>query len=82
MTSLHPAPDYRALGTTVASLRHGRGWSLDRLAEASGVSRKSIINVENAHHVVRVETLWGIAHGLQVPVGDLANALYGSKTKV
>lgn len=75
----HPTPDYKSLGVMVARLRRERGWSIDRLAEAAHVARRSVINVEGGHHPARIETLWGIAHGLDVPVGDLADALYGTE---
>ncbi|MBF9335797.1 helix-turn-helix transcriptional regulator [Microbacterium lacticum] len=70
-----PDPDYRALGVEIARLRHARGWSIERLAEAAGVGRRSIINLEGAHHEPRVATLWAIAHGLEVPLSDLVKTL-------
>lgn len=70
-----PAPDLRALGREVARLRHERRLSLDAVAERAEVSRKSVVNVEQAHKVPDLHTLWGIAHGLDVPLSDLIRSL-------
>lgn len=70
-----PVPDYRALGHEVARARRERGWSLDRLAEEAGVSRKSVINTENAHNVPTLATLHALAHGLGIPLSDLIEPL-------
>ncbi|WP_454151205.1 helix-turn-helix domain-containing protein [Microbacterium lacticum] len=70
-----PNPDYRALGVEIARLRHARGWSIERLAEAAGLGRRSIVNLEGAHHEPRVATLWAIAHGLDVELSDLVKTL-------
>lgn len=70
-----PNPDYRALGVEIARLRHARGWSIERLAEAAGLGRRSIINLEGAHHEPRIATLWAIAHGLDVQLTDLVKTL-------
>lgn len=70
-----PNPDYRALGVEIARLRHARGWSIERLAEAAGVGRRSIINLEGARHEPRVATLWAVAHGLDVQLSDLIKTL-------
>lgn len=55
----------------MARLRRERGWSIDRLAEAADVSRKTVINVENAHKGLRLST----AHALGVPLAELVVAL-------
>lgn len=70
-----PNPDYRALGVEIARLRHARGWSIERLAEAAGLGRRSIINLEGAHHEPRIATLWAVAHGLDVQLSDLIKTL-------
>jgi len=70
-----PDPDYRALGIEVAKLRNLRGWSIDRLAEESGVDRKSIMNVEVGRHAARVPTLHSLAHAFGVPLHVLIRPL-------
>ena len=66
-----PTPDLRALGVEVAHQRKERGWSIDRLAEATGVHRKTIIEIEAGRVAARISTLHGIAHALGVPLPDL-----------
>lgn len=70
-----PAPDLRAMGVEVARLRKERGWSIDRLAEGSGVHRKTVIEVEAGRVAARISTLHSIAHALGVPLPDLVAAL-------
>lgn len=36
------------------------------------MSRKSVINTENGHHVPTLPTLHALAHGLRVPMAHLA----------
>lgn len=45
--------------------------SIDRLAEAAEVHRKSIIQVEAGRVAAKISTLHGIAHALGVPLPDL-----------
>lgn len=66
-----PVPDLRALGVEVARLRRERGMSIDRLAEAAGVHRKSIIQIEAGRVAAKISTLHGIAHALGVPLPEL-----------
>ncbi|WP_219618524.1 helix-turn-helix transcriptional regulator [Brevibacterium sp. Mu109] len=70
-----PAPDLKAFGAAVAAARRERGFSLDALAEASGVSRKSLINVEKAHKIARLDTAHAIAHALGMPLSPLVDSL-------
>lgn len=66
-----PVPDLRALGVEVARLRRERGMSIDHLAEAAEVHRKSIIQIEAGRVAAKISTLHGIAHALGVPLPDL-----------
>lgn len=61
----------------VAQLRRERGWSVEKLAYAAQVAHRSVTNVEGGHHIPRLETIWRLAHAFEVPVGELANTLYG-----
>ena len=49
--------------------------TIEQLAEAAGVSRQTIGNVESAHKALRLDTAHAIAHALQVPLSDLVKAL-------
>ncbi|MCL1900352.1 MAG: helix-turn-helix domain-containing protein [Promicromonosporaceae bacterium] len=66
-----PVPDLRALGIEVARLRHERDWSIERLAEASGISRRAVIQIEAGRVSAKIGTLHGMAHALGVPLWDL-----------
>ena len=66
-----PVPDLRALGAEIALLRHERGWSIDRLAEGSGVHRKTVIEIEAGRVAAKISTLHAIAHALGVPLTEL-----------
>ena len=49
--------------------------TIEQLAEASGVSRQTVGNIEAAHKGVRLETAHAIAHALRVPLGELVEVL-------
>ncbi|WP_309082199.1 helix-turn-helix transcriptional regulator [Zhihengliuella sp.] len=66
-----PVPDLRALGVEIARLRRERGMSIERLAEAAEVHRKSIIQIEAGRVAAKISTLHGIAHALGVPLPEL-----------
>ena len=62
-------------GHEVARLRRARGMTLEDLAEATGASRQTIINVENGHKVPRLDTAWQLARALDTPLAELTKAL-------
>lgn len=61
----------RFLSTTLKQLRQQRGWSLSRLAEATGVSKAMLGQIERNESSPTVATLWKIATGLNVPFQHL-----------
>lgn len=61
----------RFLSTTLKQLRQQRGWSLSRLAEATGVSKAMLGQIERNESSPTVATLWKIATGLNVPFHNL-----------
>ena len=48
----------RFLSTTLKQLRQQRGWSLSRLAEATGVSKAMLGQIERNESSPTVATLW------------------------
>ena len=70
-----PVADLRALGVEVARLRRERSMSIDRLAEATSVHRKTIIEVEAGRVAAKISTIHGIAHALGVPLPELVAPL-------
>jgi transcriptional regulator with XRE-family HTH domain len=59
------------LGTRLRVLRKERQLSTERLAEAAGVSAGLISQIERGHGNPSFATLVQLAHGLQLPVGQL-----------
>lgn len=55
-----------AIGAKVRAERHAREWTLDHLAEATGVSRRMIINVEQGSANPSVTTLLRISDALGI----------------
>lgn len=60
-----------AIGVRVKQERQARRWTLDQLAEAAGVSRRMLINVEQATMNPSVGTLLRISDALGVGLPDL-----------
>lgn len=51
------------IATVLKSLRHERGWSLDKAAEETGVSKAMLGQIERAESSPTIATLWKIASG-------------------
>jgi transcriptional regulator with XRE-family HTH domain len=60
-----------AVGRRVRAARTDRGWTLDQLAERSGVSRRMIVNVEAGTSNASIATLLRLATALHVSLADL-----------
>jgi len=60
-----------AVGRRVRDSRSDRGWTLDQLAQLSGVSRRMIINVEAGSSNASIATLLRLATALHVSLADL-----------
>lgn len=60
-----------AVGSRVRGARAQRGWTLDHLAEVSGVSRRMIVNVEAGTTNASLATLLRLATALQVSLAEL-----------
>lgn len=56
----------RAIGARVKHERHARHWTLDRLAETAGVSRRMLVNVEQGATNPSVGTLLRLSDALGV----------------
>lgn len=61
----------RRVADTVRVLRKNRGYSLDDLAQRSGVSRASLSQIETAKTNPTISILWKIAAALGVPFAQL-----------
>ena len=70
------------LATNLARYRAARGWSLAKLAEASGVSRAMLNQIERGQSVPTISVLWKITTALQVPFAALLEQPQESTTTV
>ena len=52
-------------------LRSGRGWSLDRTAQETGVSKAMLGQIERCESSPTIATLWKIASGFQTSLSSL-----------
>ena len=59
-------PNPPAIGVNVKRQRLDQKMSLDKLAEASGVSKAMLSQVESAKVNPTIATMWKIAHALKV----------------
>jgi transcriptional regulator with XRE-family HTH domain len=65
------APLTSAIGARVRRRRQVRGWTLDELATAAGVSRRMVVNVEQGAANPSVGTLLRIGNALGVGLPEL-----------
>ncbi|MGK0721934.1 helix-turn-helix transcriptional regulator [Leucobacter sp. W1478] len=72
-------PDLEELRFTLMRYRKMRGWTLDELAEYSGVGRRTLVQLESGKSNGSIETWFRLAEVFGVHVGELLSALYGAK---
>jgi len=70
MSAIDPAL-LSAIGERVRARRNARGWTLDKLAERSGVSRRMLVNVEQGVTNASIATLLRISEALGVGLPSL-----------
>lgn len=56
---------YKQIASTLKALRRERGWSLDKAAEETGVSKAMLGQIEREESSPTIATLWKIASGFQ-----------------
>ena len=71
-----------AIGARVRQERQARGWTLDQLAEAAGVSRRMVVNVEQGAANPSVGTLLRISDALGVGLPTLVETPVPKPLKV
>src|SRR3990170_6046309 len=59
------------VGERVRARRNARGWTLDELAERSGVSRRMLVNVEQGVTNASIATLLRLAEALAIGLPSL-----------
>ncbi|MGX8910218.1 helix-turn-helix transcriptional regulator [Streptomyces netropsis] len=75
MTIFPPDPNLGALRLELSRLRATRGWTYDELAARSGLSRRTLIEVEQGRTIGSLATWHALAHALGVPIDELLGAL-------
>lgn len=75
MTIFPPDPDLNALRLELARLRSERGWTYDELAARTGLSRRTLIEIEQGRTIGTLKTWHALAHALGVPFDELFSAL-------
>lgn len=63
------------LGWAVKRAREERGWTIERLAEESGLGRRTVLTVESGEKSANIETLHALAWALEVPLSGLVAPL-------
>lgn len=61
----------KVIGTNVRRKRRERSWSLDELADSSGVSKATLSQIESGRVNPTVATLWKIAQSLETELSQL-----------
>ena len=61
----------RQIANALRVLRNGRGWSLDRTAQETGVSKAMLGQMERCESSPTIATLWKIASGFQTSLSSL-----------
>lgn len=73
----HPSHDgdpvAAALGRRLRGARQARSWTLDDLAEASGVSRRMIVTIEAGRGNATLSTLLRLAAAVEIPLAELVS---------
>lgn len=80
VTILPPDPNLAALRVTLARLRNERGWTFDELADHSGLSRRTLIDLEHGRTTGSVTTWHTLAHTFDVPIEQLLGTLCDDHT--
>ncbi|MDN6124056.1 MAG: helix-turn-helix domain-containing protein, partial [Brevibacterium sp.] len=60
------------VGSRLRELRNGRGWTIQRLADESSLSRRMLTQIELGQANPSLATIDRIAHALEVTFADLA----------
>ncbi|GAA0439735.1 helix-turn-helix transcriptional regulator [Streptomyces luteireticuli] len=75
MTIFPPDPNLAALRLELSRLRADRGWTYDELAARSGLSRRTLIEIEQGRTIGSLATWHALAHTLDAPLEKLLGTL-------
>lgn len=65
---------YKQISSTLKKLRADRGWSLDKAAEETGVSKAMLGQIEREESSPTISTLWKIASGFNTSFSSFIEA--------
>lgn len=65
----------RHIAAKLRQLRQQQGWSLDRTAQQTGVSKTMLGQIERGESSPTVATLWKLASGFRVPLSHLLGGM-------
>jgi len=74
MSDQAPEPNQH-LASTLRALRNERGWSLDRAAQETGVSKAMLGQIERGESSPTIATLWKIATGFHTSLSSFLEPL-------
>ncbi|MDX2647510.1 helix-turn-helix transcriptional regulator [Streptomyces sp. PA03-1a] len=70
-----PDPNLDALRQELSRLRAERGWTYDELAARTGLSRRTLIEIEQGRTIGTLATWHALAHALGAPLDRLFGTL-------
>ncbi len=70
----------QAVGHNLHALRTARGWSLDQVAKATGLSRHALGQIETGRASPPVSSVWRLANAFEVPFSALLASSAPAKT--
>ena len=71
----------RHLSESLRAMRHSRGWSLDRSARETGVSKAMLGQIERGESSPTIATLWKIASGFRESLSSLLEPIPAASTE-
>ncbi len=75
VTIFPPDPNLHELRLELSRLRAARGWTYDELAARTGLSRRTLIEIEQGRTIGTLATWHALAHALGAPVDHLLGTL-------
>jgi transcriptional regulator with XRE-family HTH domain len=72
----------RTIGARVRDARSARGWTLDQLAESTGLSRRAVVNVEQGSTNPSIATLLRLSEALGIGLPSLVEPAPGHRLRV
>lgn len=72
---------YKHIALTLKELRQKNGWSLDKAAQATGVSKAMLGQIEREESSPTIATLWKIASGFQTSFSSFLEEIHNDFNK-